>query len=193
MVGADSWFRDSKLMRHVTKVHRALWWYRANAPIPLPLKTVARSKSDLVKVDNWAWKRSLHAPGCRYVRLRTHRRTYGHVLLIGVDKPGEKPFYLISMSLTTPVTRRIRAWTQRHWIEQRFRLLKHLLATEACQARSEDADYGHFVLRLIAGFALFYTSRFIFKGHVTMEEMVFTLKHSWRTVDYEPFDLYAIA
>jgi len=53
--------------------------------------------------------------------------------------------------------------------------------------------YGHLVLRLIAGFALFYTSRFIFKGHVTMEEMGFTFKHYWRTVDYEPFDLYAIA
>jgi hypothetical protein len=58
-----------------------------------------------------------------------------------------------------------------------FRLLKHLLATEACQSRSEDASYGHFVLRLMAGLVLFYTSRLIFKGHVTMEEMVFTLKH----------------
>lgn len=49
--------------------------------------------------------------------------------------------------------------------------------TEACQARSEDAFYRHFVLRLMAGLVLFYTSRLIFKGHVTMEEMVFTLKH----------------
>jgi hypothetical protein len=122
------------------------------------------------------------------VRLHAHRRTYGQVLLIVVDKPGEKPFYLISMSLTIPVTRLIRTWNQRHWIEQMLRLLKHLLATEACQARSEDAYYGHLVLRLIASFALFYTSRFIFKGHVTMEEMVFTLKHYWMTVDYEPFE-----
>jgi hypothetical protein len=73
-----------------------------------------------------------------------------------------------------------------------FHLLKHLLATEACQARSEDAYYGHFVLRLMAAFVLFYTSRVIFKGHVTMEEMVFTLKHHWMTVDYESFELYAI-
>ena len=42
-------------------------------------------------------------------------------------------------------------------------------------------------------FVLFYTSRVIFKGHVTMEEIVFTLKHHWMTVDYEPFELYAIA
>jgi hypothetical protein len=45
----------------------------------------------------------------------------------------------------------------------------------------------------MAGFVLFYTSRVIFKGHVTMEEIVFTLKHHWMTVDYEPFELYAIA
>ena len=40
----------------------------------------------------------------------------------------------------------------------------------------------------MAGLVLFYTSRFIFKGHVTMEEIVFTLKHDWMTVDYEPFE-----
>jgi len=45
----------------------------------------------------------------------------------------------------------------------------------------------------MAGFVLFYTSRVIFKGHVTMEEIVFTLKHHWITVDYEPFELYGIA
>ncbi len=103
------------------------------------------------------------------------------------------PMIEASMSLTIQVTRLMQAWNQRHWIEQMFRLLKHLLATEACQARSEDAYYGHFVLRLMAGFVLFYTSRFIFKGHATMEEIVFTLKHYWMTVHYEPFELYAIA
>ncbi len=45
----------------------------------------------------------------------------------------------------------------------------------------------------MAGFVLFYTSRVIFKGHVTMEEIVFTLKHHWMTVNYAPFELYAIA
>jgi len=71
--------------------------------------------------------------------------------------------------------------------------MKHLLAAEACQVRTEDAYSGLFVLRLIAGLSLFYTSRFIFKGQVTMEEMVFTLKHDWMTVDDEPFELYAMA
>jgi len=27
---------------------------------------------------------------------------------------------------------------------------------------------------------------------VTMEEIVFALKHHWMTVDYEPFELYGI-
>jgi DDE superfamily endonuclease len=194
MVAADSWFSDSKWMRHVANAHQGLLLVQGKRSYTFTLQDGRKvNGADVVKVDNWAWKRSLHAPGCRYVRLRARSRTYGQVLLIGVDKPGEKPFYLISMSLTIPVTRLIRAWNQRHWIEQMFRLLKHLLATEACQARTEDAYYGHFVLRLMAGLVLFYTSRFIFKGHVTMEEMVFTLKHYWMTVDYEPFDLYAIA
>ena len=51
----------------------------------------------------------------------------------------------------------------------------------------------NFYVRLITGLALFYTSRFIFKGQVTMEEIVFTLKRHWMTEDYEPFELYAIA
>jgi len=56
-----------------------------------------------------------------------------------VDKPGEKPFDRISMSLTIQVTRLIQAWNQRHWIAQMCRILQHLLAAEACQARTEDA------------------------------------------------------
>jgi DDE superfamily endonuclease len=194
MLVADSWFSDSKLMRYVAKAHQGTLLVQGKRSYTFTLQDGRKVKgSDLVKTDKGSWQQSLHARGCRYVRLRARSRTYGQVLLIVVDKPGEKPFYLISMSLTIQVTRLIQAWNQRHWIEQMFRLLKHLLATEACQARSEDAYYGHFVLRLMAGFVLFYTSRVIFKGHVTMEEIVFTLKHYWMTVDYEPFELYAIA
>jgi hypothetical protein len=194
MLAADSWFSDSKLMRSIAKAHQGTLLVQGKRSSTFTLEDGRKVKgSDLVKSDKWSWQQSLHAPGCRYVRLRARSRTYGQVLLIVVDKPGEKPLYLISMSLTIQVTRLIQAWNQRHWIEQMFRTLKHLLATEACQARSEDAYYGHFVLRLMAGFVLFSTSRVIFKGHVTMEEMVFTLKHYWMTVDYEPFELYAIA
>ncbi len=194
MVVADSWFSDSKLMRHVAQAHQGTLLVQGKRSYTFTLEDGRKVKgSDLLKPDTWSWQQSLQAPGCRYVRLRAWSRTYGQVLLVVVDKPREKPFYLISMSLTIQVTRLMQAWNQRHWIEQMFRILKHLLAAEACQARTEDAYYGHFVLRLMAGFVLFYTSRVIFKGHVTMEEIVFTLKHHWMTVDYEPFELYAIA
>jgi hypothetical protein len=194
MVVADSWFSDSQLMRYVATAHQGTLLVQGKRSYTFTLEDGRKVKgSDLVNPDKWSWQQSLHAPGCRYVRQRARSRTYGQVLLVVVDKPGEKPFYLISMSLTIQVTRLMQAWKQRHWIEQMFRILKHLLAAEACQARTEDAYYGHFVLRLLAGFVLFYTSRVIFKGHVTMEEIVFTLKHHWMTVDYEPFELYVIA
>jgi hypothetical protein len=66
-----------------------------------------------------------------------------------------------------------------------FRTLKHRLATEACQVRSEDAYYGPLVLRLMARFVLCSTSRVICKGRSTMAEIIFHRKHSWRFVDVE--------
>jgi hypothetical protein len=194
MVVADSWFSDSKLMRHVAQAHQGTLLVQGKRSYTFTLEDGCKVKgSDLLKPDKWSWQQSLHVPGCRYVRLRAWSRPYGQVLLVVVDKPREKPCYLISMSLTIQVTRLMQAWNQRHWIEQMFRILKHLLAAEACQARTEDASYGHFVLRLMAGFVLFYTSRVLFKGHVTIEEIVFTLKHPWITVDAAPFELDAIA
>jgi hypothetical protein len=71
--------------------------------------------------------------------------------------------------------------------------LKHLLATGACQAHSEDAYYGHLVLRLMGCFVLFYTSRVICKGRLTMEEIIFSLKHYWRFVDSEALELKALS
>jgi hypothetical protein len=78
-------------------------------------------------------------------------------------------------------------------IEHCFRTLKHLLATGACQVQSEDAYYGHLVIRLMGCFVLFYTSRVICKGRMTMEEIIFSLKHYWRFVDSESLELKALA
>jgi hypothetical protein len=144
--------------------------------------------ADVVTADHWSWQPRRQAPGCRDGRLRARRRTSGQGRLVGVDKPGATPVYRSSMARTLQVTRRMQAWQQRHGSEQMVRLLTHLLATEACQARTEDAYEGHVVLRLMAGFVLCYTRRVICKGHVTREEIVFTLKHHWMTVDYEPFE-----
>jgi hypothetical protein len=54
------------------------------------------------------------------------------------------------------------------------------LAIEACQVQGDDAYYGHLVWRLLAGLVLLYTARRLFKGRVTMEAIVFSLKHHWR-------------
>ena len=74
-----------------------------------------------------------------------------------------------------------------------FRTLKHLLATESCKVHSEDAYYGHLVLRLMGCFVLFYTSRVICKGELTMEEIIFSLQHYWRFVDLEALELQVLS
>ena len=56
-----------------------------------------------------------------------------------------------------------------------------------------DAYYGHLVLRLMASFVLLYTSRVICKGRLTMEEIIFSLKHYWRFVDSEALELQALS
>src|SRR5437667_12485286 len=91
------------------------------------------------------------------------------------------------MCLATAISgpRLIRAWKRRSWIEYCFRTLKHLLATGACQVHSEEAYYGHLVLRLMGCLVLFYTSRAICRGRRTMAETILTLKHYWRPVDSE--------
>ena len=59
--------------------------------------------------------------------------------------------------------------------------------------QSEDAYYGHLVLRLMGCFVLLYTSRVVCKGRLTMEEIIFSLKHYWRFVDSEALDLQALS
>jgi hypothetical protein len=61
------------------------------------------------------------------------------------------------------------------------------------QVHNEDAYYGHLVLRLMASFVLYYTSRVIFKGQVTMDDMIFNLKHHWSGVDCQELELYGIS
>ena len=58
---------------------------------------------------------------------------------------------------------------------------------------SEDAYYGHLVLRLMGCLVLFYTWRGICKGRLTMEEIIFSLKHYWCFVDPEALELQALS
>jgi hypothetical protein len=195
MVVADSWFSDSKLMAHVAGLYQGTLLVQGKNSYTFYLEDGRKVKgADLVHDDTaWPWCQSLHAPDCRYARLRAKSPTYGQVTLLLVDKPREDRFYVFCLASDVPATRLLRVWSRRHLIEQVFRTLKSLLATDACQVHSEDAYYGHLVLRLIACFVLYYTSRVLFKGHVTMDEMVFNLKHHWSSVHCQPLELYGLS
>ena len=174
LVVADSWFSDSKLMAQVAHRQHGTVLVQGKTTYTFTLADGHKVKgADLVQPANWPWRQSLHAPGCRYARLRAMSPTYGAVTLLLVDKPREDRFYVFCLASDIPATRLLRVWSRRHLMEPVFRTLKSLLATDACQVHSEDAYYGHLVLRLIACFVLYYTSRVIFKGHVTIDEMVF--------------------
>ena len=49
------------------------------------------------------------------------------------------------------------------------------------------------MLRLLAGLVLLYTARFPLKGRVTMEEIVFSLKHHWRFLTSESVELHTLS
>ena len=195
MVVADSWFSDSKLMAQVAGMYQGTLLVQGKNSYTFYLEDGRKVKgADLVHDDTaWPWCQSLHAPDCRYARLRAKSPTYGQVTLLLVDKPREDRFYLFCLASDVPATRLLRVWSRRHLIEQVFRTLKSLLATDACQVHSEDAYYGHLVLRLIACFVLYYTSRVLFKGHVTMDEMVFNLKHHWSSARCQQLELYGLS
>jgi hypothetical protein len=194
MVVADSWFSDSKLMRHLARTHEGTLLVEGKSTYVFTLPDGRQVKgSDLQQASDWPWRYSEQVPGMRYARLRATSSTYGTVTLIVVSEPREEQFYVMCLATAISGPRLIRAWKRRHWIEHCFRTLKHLLATGACQAHSEDAYYGHLVLRLMGCFVLFYTSRVICKGRLTMEEIIFSLKHYWRFVDSEPLELKALA
>jgi hypothetical protein len=194
MVVADSWFSDSKLMRQVAITHEGTLLVEGKSTYVFALAGGRQVKGeDLQHLRDWPWRHSPQAPGVRYVRLRATSPTYGAVTIIVVDKPGEDQFYVMCLDTAISGPRLIRAWKRRHWIEHCFRTLKHLLATGACQVHSEDAYYGHLVIRLMGCLVLFYTSRIICKGRLTMEEIIFSLKHYWRFVDSEALELKALS
>jgi hypothetical protein len=191
---ADSWFGDSKLMDHVATAHEGILLVEGKSTYVFALPDGRQvTGSDLQHQCDWPWRHSPQVPGVCYARLRATSPTYGAVTLIVVDAPGEEQFYVMCLDTTISGPRLIRAWKRRHWIEHCFRTLKHLLATGACQVHSEDAYYSHLVLRLMGCLVLFYTSRVVCRGRLTMEEIIFSLKHYWRFVDSEALELKALS
>ena len=194
MVVADSWFSDSKLMQHVHHAHQGTLLVEGKQSYVFALADGRQVKGhDLIHGEVWRWQQHPWEPRVRYVRLRATSPTYGQVTVVIVDELGQDRFYLLCLETSRSAPQLIRRWRRRTWIEFVFRTLKHLLATEACQVHSEDAYYGHLVLRLMASFILFYTSRVICKGCLTMEEIIFSLKHYWRFVDVEALELQALS
>jgi hypothetical protein len=191
---ADSWFSDSKLMQYVGDTHQGTLLVEGKQSYIFTLANGHKVKGhDLIEGKMWQWRQSPWEPGVYYVRLRATSPTYGQVTIVIVEEPGQDRFYLLCLETTLSAPQLIRRWRRRTWIEFVFRTLKHLLGTEACQVHSEDAYYGHLVLRLMGSFVLFYTSRVICKGCLTMEEIIFSLKHYWRLVNLEALGLQALS
>jgi hypothetical protein len=194
MLVADSWFGDSKLMRHVATMHQGTLLVEGKSTYVFALVDGRRcTGQDLQLHSDWPWRHSLQAPGVRYARSRATSPTYGAVLITIVDEPGVEQYYLMSLDTDISSPRLLRVWKRRSWIEHCFRTLKHLLATGVCQVHSEDASYGHLVLRLMGCLVLFYASRVLCQGRLTMEEILFSLKHYWRFVDCEALELKALS
>src|SRR5689334_16869865 len=155
MVVADSWFSDSKLMRHVATTHEDTFLVEGKSTYTFDLPDGQQVKGhDLQQHRQWPWRSSEQVPGVRYARLRATSPTYGSVTLIVVSEPREEQFYVMCLETAISGPRLIRAWKRWYWIEYCFRTLKHLLATGACQVQNEDAYYGHLVLRLIGCFVV---------------------------------------
>jgi hypothetical protein len=194
IVVADSWLSDSKLMQHVHAMHQGTVLVEGKQSYTFTLPDGHKVKGhDLIHGEGWHWRQHPWEGGVRYVRLRATSPTYGQVTVIIVEEVGQDRFSLLCLETERSAPQLIRRWRRRSWIEFVFRTLKHLLATESCQVHNEDAYYGHLVLRLIGCFVLFYTSRVICKGRLTMEEIIFSLKHYWRFVDLEALELQALS
>jgi hypothetical protein len=193
LITGDSWLSDSKLMTPIRQQHQGTLLVEGKSTYSFTLADGRRVKGHDLIENQWPWRDHPWEPRVRYGRLRATSPTYGEVTLVIVDEPRQDRFYVLCLETTLSGPQLIRRWRRRNWIEFVFRILKHLLATEACQAHSEDAYYGHLVLRLMASFVLFYTSRVICKGRLTMEEIIFSLKHYWRFVDLEPLELQALS
>jgi hypothetical protein len=71
MVVADSWFGDSKLMRHVATMHQGTFLVEGKSTYSFELPDGRQVKGhDLQQYREWSWRHSEQVPGVRYVRLR---------------------------------------------------------------------------------------------------------------------------
>ena len=108
-------------------------------------------------------------------------------------KAGAQRCSFFGLASALPAPRLRRVWSRRTLLAQVFRTLKPLLATDAGQVHHAAAYDGHLVLRLMASLVLYSTSRGLFKGRVTREEMIFNWQHHWASVNCQELELYGLA
>jgi hypothetical protein len=86
MVVADSWFSDSKLMRHVAMTHQGTFLVEGKSIYVFQLPDGRQVKGhDLQQDRNWPWRESEQVPGVRYARLRADQSDVWH----GDDHRGQ--------------------------------------------------------------------------------------------------------
>ena len=89
MVVVDSWFSDSKLMRHVATTHEGTFLVEGKSTYTFDLPDGRQVKGyDLQKPGDWPWRQSPQVPGVRYVRLWATSPTYGAVTITIVKEPS---------------------------------------------------------------------------------------------------------
>jgi hypothetical protein len=102
MLVADSWFGDSKLMRHVATTHQGTFLVEGKSTYVFDLPDGRQVRGhDLQQHGEWPWRSSEQVPGVRYARLRATSPTYGAVTLIVVDEPKEEQFYVMCLNTAT--------------------------------------------------------------------------------------------
>ena len=185
---------DSKLRQPVGEQPQGTLLIEGKQSYRCPLAAGQKVKgSDRIQATGWRGRQAPWEAGVSSVRLRATSPTDGQVTIGLVEEPGQDRFSLRCLATTRRAPPLSRRWRRRTWIAFVFRTLQHLLGTEAWQVPSEDAYYGHLVLRLIGSLVLFSTSRVSCKGCLTMEDIICSLKHYWRLVALEALGLQALS
>lgn len=194
MAVTDSWFGASDLLERVDSFDKGILLVEGKSSYVFDLPNGERVKGQqfLDSTTQWPWRQSCQVPGMRYARIHAKSPTFGDVTVTIVEK-GKDRFFLLCKATKLASTLLIRAFSRRFWVEWCFRSLKSLLKTESCQMPSEDAYYGHFVLRLVGLIILSYSARKLLKGRVSMEEMIFSIKHHWRFLESESLEFQALS
>lgn len=186
LVVADAWFADSGLMSWLKERYNGTFLVEGKSNFVFELPDGRRMKAkQMLEEDTWKWRRSGQLPdGVRYERLYASSDSFGQVILTIVDEPKElELYYLLCQKTDISSVRLWRAFARRNWIEWCFRTLKTLFKTDKCQFVTENAYYGHVAMRLMALLVLGYATRRVLRSQATMEQVIFGIKHHWRTLD----------